>query len=163
MSQPSYSLALGTIQATFTPLNASSLSPIQFTADDAWDENEFLSEPQPTKEMGKRFMTRGGQRSVVLFNNSSAGTVDLTLIDGPVVDQLKAWAQQINPRVRFNLDVSFQRNDADASNLRVYHFANAFMKYIPVAAVSDDGTVTMKTSIDYESFESINPATGQAV
>jgi hypothetical protein len=162
MAQKSSSLSFASIVATFTPISPSSLNPLLFSAESAWDEEEFLGEPQPAKETGRRFMARTGRRSVTIFNNASNGTRDLMLIDGPDTDGLIDWAQQINPRVRFNLDVSYQRDDVDGSSIRTHKHINAFIQNTPARAIHGD-VVVVKFTINYEQLSIINPATGAAV
>lgn len=160
--QKSTSLSLASIIATFTPVSPAGLPTLQFTAESSWDEEDFLSEPQPMKETGKRFMARTGRRSVVIFNNSSAGTRDLQLIDGPDTDALIGYAQQINPRVRFNLDFLYQRDDVDTGSVRMHKHINCFIKNTPARVINAD-VVLVKFTIDYEQLAVINPATGAAV
>lgn len=156
----STSMNFASIIATLTPRN-SAFSPIQFRADTTWDEEEWLGEPQPAKERGRRFMSNDGQRSVTIHRFASNGTRDFSMIDGPEADQLIGWAQQ-NPTVHFDMVFTYQRDEVDGTSIRTQKMFDCFVQNTPARALSNDVVVT-KFTINYNQLSVINSQTGNPV
>ncbi len=150
----------GTIIATFTPLD-NSIAPIQYQADTTFDEEEFLSEPQPAKERGRRFMSNNGFDSTTIHRYASNGTRDFSVFDGPIAKQLEGWAEQ-NPTVHFNLDFSYQLEEQDSASIVIQRHLDAFFSNTPARVISNDVAV-IKFTLNYGKLQNIDGATGQPV
>lgn len=159
MPAPS-SMNFASIIATLTP-RKSGVAPIQFRADTTWDEEEWLGEPQPAKERGRRFMSNDGQRSVTIHRFASNGTREFSMIDGPEADQLIGWAQQ-NPTIHFDLDFSYQRDENDGTSIRKQVMRDCFIQNTPARALNND-VVVVKFTINYNSLVVQDAQTGNPV
>lgn len=156
----SSSMNFASLIATLTP-RTPGLAGIQFKADTTWDEEEWLGEPQPAKERGKRFMSNDGRRSVTVHRFASNGTRDFSMIDGPEADQLIGWAQQ-NPTIHFDLDFVYQRNEIDVTQIRRQTMTDCFVQNTPARALNND-IVIVKFTVNYGSLTVYDNSTGQPV
>lgn len=139
-------LNFGTIIATLTPKD-SSVAPIQYKADTTWDEEEFLGEPQPAKERGRRFMSNDGEYSQVVLRYASNGKREFQVFDDDIADQLISWAQR-NPTVVFDLAFRYQRDGADASAIRTQFHSDCFFENTPARVLSND-VACVKFTLNY--------------
>jgi hypothetical protein len=153
-------LNFATILATLTPLD-DSISPIQYKADSTLDEEEFLSDAQPAKERGRRFVGNDGKTSTTIKRFASNGTRDFQVFDGAIADQLISWAQR-NPTVDFDFDFSYQREEQDESSVRIQRHINCFFENTPIRTLSNDIAV-VKFTVNYEQLALIDSSTGQPV
>lgn len=134
---------------TLTPvLNAT--GQIQYQADTIFQEEEFLSEPQPAADRGNRFMALNGANSQVIFNYATNGSRDFQIFDSPVSDALLGWALR-NPMVIFDFTFQYQGTQQDISTIRKQFHKNCFIKNTPARVMSRDTSV-IRFNLDYESL-----------
>jgi len=143
-------IEFATIIGTLTPRDTS-IPPIQFASDTTFDEEEFLGEPQPAKERGRRFMSNDGERSTVIQRYASNGKRDVTLFDGIFSDQLIGWAQK-NPTVYFNFMFQYKRNIEGTEDVRKHFHKNCFIENTPARAMSNEIAV-IKFTMNYEKLQ----------
>lgn len=147
------SMNFASVIATFTP-HASGFSPVVFTADVFFSEEEFLSEPQPDRDRARLFMSNDGNAGQYIDIFAVSGKRDITIIDGDAADQLTHWAYH-NPQPMFDLDFLYQRNDQLASEIRTQrHESCKFMNH-PGRALSND-IVVVKFSFKYAKLQLLN-------
>jgi hypothetical protein len=148
-----------TVIAAFTP-KVSGFNPITFKSAVFFNEEEFLSEPQPDKERTRYFASNDGNAGQYIDIFAVAGTRDLTLLDGPEADQLIKWAFS-NPQPTFDLAFRYQRNDQTAAEVRTQFHANCKIMNHPVRALSNDIAV-VRFTFHYGKYSLLGP-TGQPV
>lgn len=143
-------IEFASIIGNFTPRDTS-ISPIQYTSETTSDEEEFLGEPQPAKERGRRFMSNDGQRSTVIQRYASNGKRDITLFDGPFADQLISWAQR-NPTVFFDFMFQYKRNIEGTEDIRKHYHKDCYIENTPARAISNDIAV-IKFTLNYAKLQ----------
>jgi len=135
----------GTIIATLTPKDGT--APIQYKADTTLDEEEILSEAQPAKERGKRFMSNDGQYSQVVQRYASNGKRDFSVFDAAIADRLTGWAQA-NPTKKFDFAFRYQRDELDAADIRIQFHSDCFFENTPARVISNE-IATVKFTLNY--------------
>lgn len=125
-----------TVVAIFTPKTAG-LAPVTFKADVFFNEEEFLSEPQPDKDRARLFMSNDGNVGQYIDIFAIAGKRDLTIFDGVAADKLMGWAYT-NPQPMFDLAFTYTRNDQDASQVRTHLHTDCKFINHPARAMSND-------------------------
>jgi len=152
----STNINFGTIIGTLTPKD-SSIKPISYQAETTSDEETFLSEPQPAKERGRRFMSNDGNKSQVILRYASNGKRDLVVFDDTIADQLISWAQK-NPTVIFDFDFRYMRDHQGSQVVRNQFHEDCYFENTPAREMSND-IATIKFSLNYAKL-SITDANG---
>jgi len=142
----STNISFATIIATLTPKD-STFKPIQYKADSTFDEETILSEPQPAKERGRRFMSNDGNQSQVIQRYASNGKRDLSVFDDTVADLMKGWAQR-NPTVYFDFSFRYIREAQSVQTVRVQVHSDCFFENTPAREISNDIAI-IKFTINY--------------
>lgn len=147
------SMDFASVIATFTP-KAEGLSPIVFKADVFFNEEEFLSEPQPDKDRARLFMSNDGSAGQYIDLFAIAGKRDIKIFDGDAADKLNGWAFA-NPQPVFDLAFLYRRNSASDSEARInMHLDCKFINH-PARAMSND-IATIKFSFKYARLQILN-------
>lgn len=155
----SQSMNFATVIATFTP-KVPGFNPIVFKANVFFNEEEFLSEPQPDRERAKLFMSNDGNAGQYIDIFAISGKRDIVIFDGPEADQLQKWAYA-NPQPSFDLSFTYQRNDQLATEVRTHLHTNCKFMNHPARAMSNDVTV-VRFTFQYAKLSILNSA-GQSV
>lgn len=153
------SMNFGTAIVSITP-KVAGFPPIIFQADTFFNEEEFLSEPQPSRERARQFMSNDGLTVQYIDTFAKAGKRDITIFDGPQADLLVSMANS-NPQPLFDLNFTYQRNDQLASEIRAQMHYDCKILNHPIRALSNDIAV-IKFSIAYGRIELLD-ATGNPV
>jgi len=143
-------LEFATIIVTLIPRDTS-IGPVQYASDTTFDEEEFLGEPQPAKERGRRFMSNDGNKSTVIQRYASNGKREATIFDGIIADSLISWAQR-NPTVYFDYIFQYQRNIEGTQDIRKHVHTDCFIENTPGRAMSNDIAV-IKFMLNYGKFQ----------
>lgn len=150
---------LASVIAAFTPA-VSSFKAVTFRSDVFFNEEEFLSEPQPLKERTRPFMSNDGNTVQYLDLFAINGKRDISIIDGEEADALIGYCMS-NPQPMFNLSFRYQRNDQDATQVREqFHRDCKFLNH-PVRVMSND-IVLVKFTFHYAKL-SVLDANGNPV
>lgn len=157
---PGTSMNFATAIAIITP-KVSGFPPIAIQSNTFFNEEEFLSEPQPTKDRSRPFMSNDGETVQYIDIFAKSGKRDITLLDGPLTDLFVRMALA-NPQPLFDLNFSYQRNDQDASEIRQQNHIDCKVLNHPIRSLSNDIAV-VKFTIHYAKIELINAATGAPV
>jgi hypothetical protein len=153
------SMNYATAIAVITP-KVAGFPPLTYQSDTFFNEEEFLSEPQPARERARQFMSNDGLTVQYIDTFAKAGKRDITLLDGPQTDFLVSMANS-NPQPLFDLNFTYQRNDQLASEVRAQmHYDCKIMNH-PIRALSNDVAV-IKFTIAYARLELLD-ATGNPV
>lgn len=152
-------LNFATIIATLTPKD-SAVSPVQYLSDTTIDEEDILSEPQPAKERGRRFMSNDGVNSQVIQRYASNGKRDFTVFDSAIADQLISWAQR-NPTVYFDLDFQYQADEQDSTTIRKQIHSDCFFENTPARVINNE-VAGIKFTVNYGKLQ-IQDANGNAL
>lgn len=132
----STSMDFASVIVTCTP-KSPGLAPIVFKASSFFNEEEFLSEPQPDRDRARPFMSNDGRTGQYIDNFAKAGKRDLTIFDGPEADKLQGWAY-LNPQPLFDLSFRYQRNSQDESEVRTHFHTDCKILNHPARAMSND-------------------------
>lgn len=143
-----------TVIASFTP-TVPGFHPITFKADTFFNEEEFLSEPQPARPRARQFMSNDGQTAQYIDNFAINGKRDITLIDGPEVDNLIHFAFS-NPQPPFNFSFRYQRNDQDTAQIREHFHTYCKFENHPARVMSND-IVVVKFTLMYAKVQILGP------
>src|SRR4029079_3115741 len=133
-----------------------SIAPITYVSSEFFNEEEWLSEPQPDKETSRQFASNDGNTVQYIDNYATTGKRDITIIDGPEADLLMHWAY-LRPRPMFALAVTFQRNDQDAAEVRTYFHKDCKIVNHPARVLSND-IVVIKFTIKYGNIQLLGPS-----
>ena len=152
----STNINFATIIATLTPKD-NSIKPIQYKADTTFDEETFLSEPQPAKERGRRFMSNDGNQSQVIQRYASNGKRDLSVFDDSISDLMIGWAQK-NPTVYFDLSFRYARENQSVQTIRNQVHTDCFFENTPARELSNEIAI-IKFTFNYAKL-SITDANG---
>lgn len=148
------SMNFASIIATFTPADTG-FSPIVFTAETTFNEEEFLGEPQPDRERARLFMSNDGNTGQYLDIFAISGKRDLTIFDGIPSDLLQGWVYS-NPQPMFDFAFVYQRNYQNSTDIRTHlHTGCKFMNH-PARAMSNDVTV-VKFTFKYAKLQILGP------
>lgn len=147
------SMNFATAIAVITP-KVAGFAPITIQADTFFNEEEFLSEPQPTKDRARPFMSNDGSTIQYIDIFAKAGKRDITLLDGLNTDAFIRLAMN-NPQPMFDLNFTYQRNDQDASQIRAQNHIDCKVMNHPIRALSNDIAV-VKFTIHYSKIELLN-------
>lgn len=141
--------------AAITP-KVAGFPPLAIQSDTFFNEEEFLSEPQPTRDRARPFMANDGQTVQYIDIFAIAGKRDITLLDGPLIDEFIGMAMS-NPQPMFDLNFTYQRNDQDASQIRAQNHIDCKVMNHPIRALSNDIAV-VKFTIHYAKIQLLNAA-----
>lgn len=153
------SMNFATATASITP-KVSSFKPLVIKSDTFFNEEEFLSEPQPARERARQFMSNDGITAQYIDNFAKNGKRDITLLDSDQADLLVHMANS-NPQPLFDLNFTYQRNDQLASEIRAQMHYDCKILNHPIRALSNDVAV-IKFSIAYARLELLD-STGNQV
>ena len=153
------SMNFATAIAVITP-KVPGFPPLAIQADTFFNEEEFLSEPQPTKDRARPFMANDGNTIQYIDIFAIAGKRDITLLDGPLTDQFISMAMN-NPQPLFDFNFTYQRNDQDDSEIRAQNHIDCKVMNHPIRALSNDIAV-VKFTLHYAKIQLLN-ATGNPV
>jgi len=152
-------LNFATIIVTLTPKD-SAVAPVQYQADTTMDEEDILSEPQPDKERGRRFMANDGVNSQVIQRYASNGKRDFMVFDSAIADQLTSWAQR-NPTVYFDYDFQYQADEQDVTTIRKQVHSDCFFENTPARVINNE-VAGIKFTMNYGKLQ-IQDANGNAL
>ena len=157
---PGSSMNYATAIAIITP-KSGGFPPLAIQSDTFFNEDEFLSEPQPTKDRARPFMSNDGETVQYIDIFAKSGKRDITLLDSNLTDLFIRMALA-NPQPLFDFNFSYQRNDQDASQIRSQNHIDCKVLNHPVRALSNDIAV-IKFTIHYAKIQLLNAATGAPV
>ena len=155
----STSMNFATAIAIITP-KVATFPPLAIQSDTFFNEEEFLSEPQPSKDRARQFMANDGNTAQYIDIFAIAGKRDVTLLDGPLTDQFVRMAMN-NPQPMFDFNFTYERNDQDASQVRAQFHSDCKVVNHPIRALSNDIAV-IKFTIVYAKLQLLD-ASGNPV
>lgn len=143
-----------TIIATFTP-TVPGFKAVSFKADVFFNEEEFLSEPQPARPRARQFMSNDGQTAQYIDNFAINGKRDISIIDGEEADALIHMANS-NPQPPWNMSFRYQRNDQDSAEVREHFHQYCKFDGHPARVMSND-IVIVKFTFMYSILSILGP------